>query len=124
MAKQLLAAITRPLKVRVPRPVLAIGGAVALGLLLALLPWGNWIPWLSISLHSLLDADYSPDLYPMRLAPARLALAAEALQDEAYTQGTSTPGDYLATLQPGLLTPVVTVTPTLSSGPVSSLGIR
>ncbi len=38
MAKQLFAAITRPLKVRVSRPVLAVGGALALGLLLA----GGW----------------------------------------------------------------------------------
>lgn len=90
----------------------ALGGLVLVtGLLLALLPWGTLIPWLSISLHSLLDADYSPDLNPTRLAPARLALAADALRDQGFGLGTATPGDYLATLQTGMLTPVATVTP-------------
>lgn len=90
----------------------ALGGLVFLaGLLAALLPWGTLIPWLSVSLHSLLSADYSADLDAQRLPPVRLALAAEAMADQGYTLGTSIPGDYLATVQTNLLTPIPTVTP-------------
>jgi cytoskeletal protein RodZ len=90
----------------------ALGGLVlVIGLLLALLPWGSAVPWLTVSLHSLLQADYSPDLNPATLPPPRLALAAEALRDQGFSQGTTTPVDFLATLQTGLQTPVATVTP-------------
>ncbi len=90
----------------------ALGGLVFVtGLLAALIPWGTLIPWLAVSLHSQLSADYSPDLNARRLPPVRLALAADAFTDESYALGTSTPGNYLATLQTDLLTPIPTVTP-------------
>ncbi len=90
----------------------ALGGLVFVtGLLAALVPWGTLIPWLSVSLHSLLSADYSPDLNALRLSPVRLALAADALTDESIALGTSTPGDFLATIQTNFLTPIPTVTP-------------
>ncbi|HWQ83682.1 MAG TPA: hypothetical protein VN363_03895, partial [Anaerolineales bacterium] len=99
---------------------LALGGLlIVTGLLLSLIPWGTVVPWLSVTLHSMLAADYSPDLSGARLPPVRLALAAEALADQGYLQTaaapglglSATPGDILATLQTGLLTPIPTVTP-------------
>lgn len=59
---------------------------------------------LSISLHSDLQADYSPDLHAIPLAPVDLSLVSEALEDR---NAFSTPVDIFSVLN----TPIPLVTP-------------
>ncbi len=64
---------------------------------------------LSISLHSDLQADYSPDLHAVPLAPVDLSLVSEALEDRLAF---SAPADIFSVLN----TPIPLVTPPPAAG--------
>ena len=69
-------------------------------------------PWLDVTLHSIMAADYRADLNPVLVNPVGMGVIAEVLQDAT---GTPTPG-VLETIMVELQTPVSTVTPRPKEG--------
>ena len=75
-------------------------------------------PWLDVSLHSIMAADYRADLNPLLVNPVGMGVVAEVLQD---TTGTPTPGMF-ETIVVELQTPVSTVTPHPQGGVTNTPG--
>ncbi|MCJ7657896.1 MAG: hypothetical protein MUO67_01970 [Anaerolineales bacterium] len=77
----------------------------------------GYYDWLPISLHSLLNSDYSADPLGFKFAPVKLDLILEAIRDSIEDNSSMDSEERFATLQAGLSTPVASVTPAFSQTP-------
>ena len=77
----------------------------------------GYYDWLPISLHSLLNSDYSADPLGFKFAPVKFDLILEAIRDSIEDNSSMDSEERFATLQAGLSTPVSSVTPAFSQTP-------